>query len=169
MLYAALCRVIMLSNLYIEGGFNSPAEPKESDPILNEIKNLQKNKCLDTGFDLIQHESGIAIGYHNIRSFAKHRQHIANDYWYNSCAIQILSETRTIKSDKVSLPNHNLGFRSDDFARGQARGILLFCKPGPAIEIIGQQVLKSGVDDKSHHSVIVVFKVKDTNVITGYK
>lgn len=167
-LYVALSRVTKLENLYIVGEFKEPKKPSTDDPVMNEIENLKTNKLLKLCYNTLNVDVGVVIGYHNVRSFFKHKTHIINDSWYHRCDVLVFSETQTMKSDietQLNIPGFTLVARFDDFTERAKRGVLVFAKPKINIEFKKHSI--ETIQGK-YHSTVVIFKRNDVHIITGY-
>lgn len=167
--YVALSRVTKLSNLYIIGKFKPPNAPKAEDPVQTELNELKTRKQLTICFNTMECLSGIAIGYHNVRSFLKYQQHIRNDFWYSKFHVLIFAETQTISTDRPELPDFKLVNRFDDFRTRGPRGILVFAKAGFALKLVKVSIEKSQPHEKSYSSTVILFECNDFYLISGYK
>lgn len=119
----------------------------------------------------LEHESGLVIAYHNIRSFWKYKSIFEIDAGYSRCDVLILSQTQTLSKDEASPKNFELVFRSDDFSRRQQRGILIFAKKSSRVktQVITQLIKQNSENQNSYHSDIVVLEINHIYCITGYK
>lgn len=167
--YVALSRATKLSNLYIICKFKPPTAPKAGDPAFDELNELKTNKQLELCFNTLQKTTETPIGYHNVRSFQKYRQHITNDSWYSNCGILIFAETQTISTDRVAFPQFDLINRFDDFRSRGPREILVFAKPNLSLKLIKSSIENSKKDEKSYNSTVFLYKCKDFYLISGYK
>ncbi|XP_031629676.1 uncharacterized protein LOC116344956 [Contarinia nasturtii] len=170
LLYVALSRVTKINDMFIIGTFTAPPAPRKNDPTVVEMKRLKSERPLSLNFNTLDAKTGLVVAYHNVVSFPKYHQHIANDQWYSKCDVLILSETHTTSKFQPHLPNFELKFRSDDFDTPQKRGIFVFAKPDINIQNIFHKIEES--DSKASakfHSDIIVLKINDIAIITGYK
>lgn len=170
LLYAALSRVTSLSKLFIIGDFKAPKPPNKDNETMIEIERLKNEREMKLSFWPLTSKLGTVIGYHNVVSSKKYKNHIVNDEWYNRCDIIIFVETQTMPSFEPTLLDFHLVHRSNKNSSIGTRGILIFAKPHVKISLVHESLKYSKLQpSKAYHSEIFVFELPETNLITGYK
>lgn len=168
-MYVAFSRVTNLSGLYILGKFKAPKPPKVDDKAMNAIKKLKTEKKLELVFNDLSTKTGPVIAYHNVRSFAKHSNHIKNDYWYSKCDILILSETRTMQATHVNLPNFYPIYRLNAVRQAPGQGLLILARNEFQQSKHIESLQNKFFQDRKGHLMLSLLRIDEYYLITGYK
>ncbi|XP_055324038.1 ATP-dependent DNA helicase pif1-like [Sitodiplosis mosellana] len=172
MKYVAMSRVRKSDDLSIQGDFKAPEPPSPNDPTMRFLEELKSNRNLEISFNSLEQKSGPVVAFHNVNSFLAAQPHIAYDKWYERVDLLILSETKTMKSDKssLSLPYFKLIHHSECLGDRNSFGVLIFAKDTINVEITQNIIRKTNKkNSKPHRSEVIVLKLDDYYVMTGYK
>ena len=166
LLYVLFSRVQRLDDIYIIGEFKQPKKTVTNVIINNRIDFLRNSRKLQLSFHSELKTNNINILYNNIRSIRKNLTQIIKDDWYTQFDLLIFSETHSLNNENFEIQNFEIIYRSDENLKTRSnKGIICFSKIGKQSE-----VLKSyWMNYENHHLDLVVLKINNTIIITGYK
>lgn len=137
--YVALTRVKRLTDLYIIGNLNF--SDKQSSKFIkknDELNRLRTERKLELAYETFEDKKGDVIIFLNTGlTFNEHYQFITTDSWYGNGSLLIFTETNTIESDEIEIPNFEIAYRSDynTFLRSGG-GIICYKEASKSVEVI---------------------------------
>ncbi|XP_028169453.1 uncharacterized protein LOC114359323 [Ostrinia furnacalis] len=165
--YVALTRVKRLEDLYIMGKLNfSLMNSAKFNRTEQEINRLRNEKKLKLAYETFEDNNGDVIIYLNTGlTFNEHYQFVTTDKWYDNASLLIFSETNTIGSDIIEIPNFEIAFRSDnDTALRSGGGIICYKKDNKLIDVIS-----SMLDDENKMYLTLFLYENSIYIVTGVK
>lgn len=130
--------------------------------------NLKHNKNLKLIIPKVIEGNLLKIIYLNINSLKRKINHITSNLWYYQTDLLIFAETHSLKSDSFHINGFKLIYRSDDEIRSN-KGIICFLKENLVGEVINKITLNFHDNNHSSQLDMVLMKVKNIYVLTGYK
>ena len=127
--YVALSRCDF-QGLYILGEFKCPTD-NSSIGIIEEIERLRKEAPLELCFYNFEQDTGKKIIYHNVCSFATHKDDIKAINWYWKADVLIFSESNTLSVISNDIRNNFTilypTFKDAFDPKGRSKGLILLC------------------------------------------
>ncbi|VDK28774.1 unnamed protein product [Gongylonema pulchrum] len=108
-----MSRVTSLSGLFIIGTFISPRRPQPNDPLQIELRR-QEQCLLEPIYKFLRTEHcGVQVIYHNVQSFAEHRDRIEKDTVFTASDIILVGKTWALPAEEISVSGFEAVSRSD--------------------------------------------------------
>ncbi|CAG9794720.1 unnamed protein product [Diatraea saccharalis] len=151
--YVALTRVKRLEDLYIYGNFNFASVKSEKFVRTeNELNRLRTERKLKLAYETFEDKIGDVIIFLNTgHTFNEHYQFITTDKWYSNGSLLIFTDTNTINSDEIRIPNFEVIFRSNNkMTLRSGGGIICYKDANKSVDIV------SSISDDANKSYLTL-------------